>query len=193
MIPRWILTPDHNSTSFKNWKVMFQNCKNKLEPKWTLKVTISINFNTENFDALKTLRINRSRQKNSSCPVCSSVVTLQKYIDILNVKQEKLIPQGHYIIKLKWFIKKYDLSREVRWTDDKSPYLTSRCHCSLSCLMTLLCVEHVLPMTLKYRFCAPCLPYLRLENKVCQNLIQCFPLTHKGFHIFWYIEFVERV
>ena len=80
---------------------MFQNCKNKLEPKWTLKVTISINFNTENFYALKTLRINRSRQQNSSCPVCSSVVTLQKYIDILDVKQEKLIPKGHYIIKLK--------------------------------------------------------------------------------------------
>ena len=42
-----------------------QKCQKQAEAKRdgvkTHKITISINFKTENFDALKTLRINRSR------------------------------------------------------------------------------------------------------------------------------------
>ena len=44
--------------SIKMWKVMTEKCINKLNPKFQFQ---SI-FNTENFDALQTLRINQSRQ-----------------------------------------------------------------------------------------------------------------------------------
>ena len=54
--------------TLKSWKVMTKQCQNKLKPKGmvllTHKSTISINLNTENFIALKTLRINRSRPQN---------------------------------------------------------------------------------------------------------------------------------
>ena len=45
--------------------IIAQKCQKQAEAKRdgviTHTITISINFNTENFDALKTLRINRSR------------------------------------------------------------------------------------------------------------------------------------
>ena len=47
---------------------MPQKCQIKLKPKGMVlkphKITISVNFNTEKFDALKTLRINRRWPKN---------------------------------------------------------------------------------------------------------------------------------
>ena len=52
----------------KGWKVMIQKCQKQAVAKRgglkTIKITISINFDTENFDALKTLRINRSRSES---------------------------------------------------------------------------------------------------------------------------------
>ena len=44
----------------------------------THKITISINFDKENFDALKTLRINRSRLQNlARCALGDSLVNQQ--------------------------------------------------------------------------------------------------------------------
>ena len=57
----------HSKTKwFQKLKMISRKCLNKLKQKgWckkkTHKIAISGNFNTENFDALKTLRINRSR------------------------------------------------------------------------------------------------------------------------------------
>ena len=60
-------------------KMMNRKCLNKVKPNkmvyLTHKITISRNFNTENFDTLKTQRINRSRQWNLvTCALVDSLV-----------------------------------------------------------------------------------------------------------------------
>ena len=67
---------------FHKLKCMPQKCQNKLKPKGmaleTHNNTISVNFNTDNLDALKTLRINRSRPWNlAACALGVSLVDQQ--------------------------------------------------------------------------------------------------------------------